>query len=181
MEVWIFRRYLEKIFPQTPMASKALSWSFTVSHLSISLWDIYAFLNRQPCNIVFKQGQLYWNSDKSLWFLNTKDYKDGFSINMLLLWAKDSWAQNSFENKLPFCNHLQYLHFQISLCHRRTMCGEWKSIFTENSIWHLSHKSGHKIQFWIFKLSTLTLFLFYFYLAYAFCRWCYTLNSVCNP
>lgn len=45
-------------------------------------------------------GKLYWNFDKSEWFLNTKGCKDGFSINTLLLWAEDSWVQNSLENKL---------------------------------------------------------------------------------
>lgn len=56
MEVWIFPSCLEKIFPQAPVDSKAFGRSSIVFHLSVSHWDIYEFLNRHPCNIVFKQG-----------------------------------------------------------------------------------------------------------------------------
>lgn len=45
---------------------------------------------------------------------------------------------------------------------QRSMCGKWEPISTANSIWPLSHESGCKIQFWIFKFSIFILRVFFF-------------------
>lgn len=101
MEVWIFPRCLEEKFPQTPKDSKAVAESSTISQVSISLRGFYAFLNRCPCNTVFKQGKAileFWQ----VWMIlkHTEGCKDCFSINTQLLWTEDSWVPNSLQNKL---------------------------------------------------------------------------------
>lgn len=63
------------------------------------------------------------------------------------------------------------------LCHR-SQGGKRELILNANAIWPLSCKSGCRIQFWIFKFSTLIMSLFSFYFSSVVCGECYTLYLV---